>query len=234
MTAAEKKQTIPQIREIMPRITEELGAIPKRGRNAAQNYRFRKVDDLIDALAPILRKHGVILQTRVTQHWTDSRKERKAGPNAGQRTINRATLTLSVEFIAPDGSSVVKEAAGEGIDFGGDKATAKAMSAAFKYALGLGLPIPFVELEDGDQDGAGQQVPARPGVSTERLSDKCRPEVAEEIKTLARKLDLEVSDLKKAVVRRNAQTVADLSVDQADDLLGKLRVKAAQQADIPF
>ena len=70
-------------------------------------------------------------------------------------------LSLRVEFFAPDGSSVIAETVGEGLDMS-DKASNKAMSAAYKYALFQVFCIPTAEAKDSERDSIERGAPASP------------------------------------------------------------------------
>jgi hypothetical protein len=137
------------IYQLLPAITAEIGAIRKEQQNSHQKYRYRGIDDALNQISPVLCKHGVCTEVEVTDHHVTNRE-------SGTKTIYHATVSLQIRFIASDGSSVVSRAAGEGMSHGDDKATAKAMSGAMKYALFFGLMVPVDrdELADPDQPGA--------------------------------------------------------------------------------
>ncbi len=137
-----------EIYKLMPLVIRDVGAIPKANQNKAQNYRFRSIDDVLNAIHPVLVQHNVAISFETTDYKTDV-TTRKVGNKESQ--VYRATLLMRVTFWASDGSSITSTAAGEGLDYGGDKATNKAMSAAFKYACFFGLAIPFVETDDSDR-----------------------------------------------------------------------------------
>lgn len=174
-----------QILEIIPALMADIGHIPKERRNAAQGYKFRSVDQVLAALHPLLVKYRLTPSTRVEHHVVTSRVEQKAG-GKGERVIYQATLTLSVTLSAPDGSSVRYEAAGEGQDYGGDKATNKAMSMAYKYALCLGLAIPVDEttLDDSDAD-EGDKSSVKEAPATTAADDKPRSQSGRTLSTKA-------------------------------------------------
>lgn len=224
-----------QIHTLLPAIMADIGAIEKGKKNREQNYRFRSVDDVLNALHPLLCKHGVSLGLDVTDHKVESRQEAKAG-GRGERSVTRATLMLTVRFMAPDGSCRTFSACGEGLDFGGDKATAKATSAAFKYAMLLGLcvPVEAADIDDGDQEGPAAaaeptpdpvpEPPKEKPVYSESLGALCSDDQKSKIKTLA--VELKGDDAKdwlKAVLEKHGKTaLADLTVDQAIKLIAKL------------
>ena len=137
--------TKPKIYQLLPKITSEIGAIRKAQQNSHQRYQYRGIDDALNQISPVLAKHGVCTEISVTDHVVQRYE--------GRKNVYHATLRIQVTFIASDGSSVKAQAAGEGISHGDDKATAKAMSGAMKYALYFGLMIPIEgnEIEDADR-----------------------------------------------------------------------------------
>ncbi len=147
---AAKTNAKEKIYQLLPKVTEEIGAIRKGQQNSHQRYKYRGIDDALNQVSPVLARFGICTEVSVTNHHVE-RKD-------GGKTVYHATLQLQVAFIAPDGSRVTSQAPGEGISHGDDKATAKAMSAAMKYALffGLMIPVDTDELEDSDRHGQAE------------------------------------------------------------------------------
>lgn len=117
--------------------------IGKGQRNEQQGYMFRGIDDVYNAIAPLLAKHGLCILPRCLER------------SVTERTNAKGTVlfyvVVKVEFVlacSDDGSThVVGPMYGEAMD-SGDKATNKAMSAAYKYALLETFAIPT----EGDND----------------------------------------------------------------------------------
>lgn len=112
-------------------ITSETDPVGKDRKNTQQGYNFRGIDDLVGAVRKAMAKHGVTCVPSVQSQERFEYQTKSGG------TMHCAILTVAHSFFASDGSSVTATTVGEGSD-SGDKATNKAMSAAFKYAL---LPI---------------------------------------------------------------------------------------------
>ena len=158
------------IHELILLVMDEVGAIAKTHWHGGYKARTRSVEDVPDALQPALKKHGVILETEITDHRTETILEPPKASLPGQskdmagggRTIFRASVTMRVTFRAADGSSVACMASGEGIGFCDDTATSKAMSKAYKYAILFGLCVPFTAsmVEDSDR-GENATPPAK-------------------------------------------------------------------------
>lgn len=136
-----------KIHEQLRAAQADIGAIPKSHTNTAQKYSFRSVEDALNHAGPLLRKHGITCVPRVIQHTTHA--------HTGSDKIRfQAAVLMEMDFIAEDDSKVTVSMAGEGLDFGGDKATSKSLSQAFKYCIFLGLQVPLEEgaLDDSDRD----------------------------------------------------------------------------------
>lgn len=104
--------------------------------NRVQNYVFRGVDTVVDAVGPVLRKHKVIVVPNVRSF---DYGEILTGPN--RKPMGHARVVVEYTFYAPDGSHIVSSVAGEAFD-SGDKATPKAMSVAYRTALLQALCVP--------------------------------------------------------------------------------------------
>jgi hypothetical protein len=150
---SEVREPVGQIYLLLPKVMEEVGAIGKGQRNDHHDYNFRGIDDALNHCGPVLVKHGVSVSVMVHDYHVE--RIRTSQSEHKERVESYVDLILCVTFHAPDGSSMTNELAGEGQDFGGDKATNKAMAAAFKYGLFFGLVIPVGEkvLDDSDHDG---------------------------------------------------------------------------------
>lgn len=140
------------IHELMPKVMEDVGVIAKSSQNTQQKYNFRGVDAALSKVNPVLIRHGISVTVEVIRHRVTISEQQRQGKDPQKQY--HATLRMKVTFYAADGSSLVNTLAGEGLDYGGDKATNKAMSAAFKYGLFFGLVIPVhkSEIEDSDRD----------------------------------------------------------------------------------
>lgn len=102
--------------------------VSKSRTNAMQNYQFRGIDDVMNALAPLLVKHGVVILPRCLSRDVAERRTPKG------TALFYVCVECEFDFICvADGSTHVVKMYGEAMD-AGDKATNKAMSAAYKYA----------------------------------------------------------------------------------------------------
>ena len=123
--------------------------ISKDRKNAAQGYTFRGIDDVYNALAPLLSKHGLCILPRILERDCVERATAKGG------VMFYVTVAAEFDFVAAeDGSKHVVRTYGEAMD-SADKATNKAMSAAYKYAAFQAFSIPT----EGDNDADAHSPP---------------------------------------------------------------------------
>ena len=127
--------------------------ISKDRSNASQGYKFRGIDDVYNALAPLLAKHGLVIIPRILSRIVTERVTQKGG------TLFNVTVEAEFDFVsATDGSKTTARSFGEAMD-SADKATNKAMSAAYKYTAFQTFCIPT----EGDNDAdATTHEPSRP------------------------------------------------------------------------
>jgi hypothetical protein len=113
--------------------------------NAEGRYMFRGIDDVINAIAPALRKYGAFVIPRMID------KSAEVQPTAKGGSVNLVRVTVDFAIYGEIGDPIIGTAPGEAFD-SGDKATAKAMSVAFRTFLLQALAIPTNE-PDPDQTG---------------------------------------------------------------------------------
>ena len=133
------------IYESISKIMEEVGAIGKTSKNQQQNFMYRGVDAVMNALSPALTKNKVFVVPEVLEQTREERQTAKGG------TLLYSILKIKYTFYAEDGSSVSAVVIGEGMD-SGDKASNKAMAIAFKYACFQVFCIPTEEIVDPDAE----------------------------------------------------------------------------------
>ena len=139
--------------ESITAIMQEIPAIGKEKKNQQQGFKYRGIDDVMNALQPILSKHKVIDQAR------EDRVTNKGG------TILYSMLKIRYTFYAEDGTSVSAVVIGEGMD-SGDKASNKAMAIAMKYAFFQVFCIPTEEMKDPDAETPEPSRPKGPAIPT--------------------------------------------------------------------
>lgn len=122
-------------------VMSDIGVIGKEKRNTQQGFKYRGVDDVMNALQPVMVQHGLFVVPEII----DQKREERQTKNKGN--LIYSVCTVRYTFYAKDGSSVQCVVIGEGMD-SGDKATNKAMSIAFKYACFQVFCIPTEEMKE--------------------------------------------------------------------------------------
>lgn len=140
------------IAAVMAELSKE--GISKDRKNQQQGYAFRGIDDMYNALSPILAKNGLCILPRVLARETIERQTKSGG------ALFYTTVEVEFDFVsAEDGSKHTVKTFGEAMD-SADKSTNKAMSAAYKYAVMQAFAIPTEG--DNDADAATHEVAAKP------------------------------------------------------------------------
>ena len=137
----EEKKIYQAINSIM----KEIGAIGKKQKNLQQNFMFRGIDAVMNAISPALIKYKVFVVPEVLEQTREERQT-KTGSN-----LIYSVCKMKYTFYAEDGSFIEAVVVGEGMD-SGDKATNKAMSIAFKYVCFQVFCIPTEEMKDPDEE----------------------------------------------------------------------------------
>ena len=113
-------------------IMTELKPIPKDKTTKAESgsdfaFKYRGVDDVMNALQPLLAKHGVIIIPQVLGSNLEPVIIEKKGYTV---TKWRALMQIKHIWAHTDGSFIESITVGEGLD-NGDKASNKAMAIAY-------------------------------------------------------------------------------------------------------
>lgn len=107
-------------------------------------YNFRGIDSVYNTIAPLLSKHGLCILPRVLTRECIERQSKSGGQ------LFYVTVEVEFDFVSSeDGTKHTIKTFGEAMD-SGDKATNKAMSAAYKYACFQAFSIPTESNEDAD------------------------------------------------------------------------------------
>lgn len=131
--------------EKMTAAMADIGAVSKSQTNQQQHFRYRGIDDAMNALYPILAKHGLFLVPEVL----DQKREERTTKNGGN--LIYSILKVRYTMYAGDGSSVSAVVIGEGMD-SADKSSNKAIAAAMKYAIFQMFCIPTEDMRNDDPD----------------------------------------------------------------------------------
>lgn len=138
----------------------QTGIEKNRRNQQGSGYNFRGIDDVYNAIAPLLAGHGLCILPRILSRHCDERVAKSGS------TLFYVTVEAEFDFVcSEDGSKHTIRTYGEAMD-SGDKATNKAMSAAYKYAALMAFAIPTEgdndpEIQDHSVLPAGTTAPAR-------------------------------------------------------------------------
>ena len=128
------------IAAVMAELAKE--GIAKDRSNSQQGYKFRGIDDMYNALSPVLSRHHLCMLPRILTREVTERQTQKGN------ALFYVTVEAEFDLISSeDGSKHTVRTFGEAMD-SADKATNKAMSAAYKYAAMQAFCIPT----EGDND----------------------------------------------------------------------------------
>lgn len=134
-----------KIYQAISNVMADIGAVGKNNTNQFDKYKFRGIDDVMNALYPAMVKNHVF----VTPEVLESQREERASKDG--KTMMYTILKIKYTFYTDDGSNVECIVVGEAMDRS-DKSTNKAMSAGFKYACFQTFCIPTEEMQDADLD----------------------------------------------------------------------------------
>ena len=214
----------PTLVEKLTQISNDAGFVAKTGKNASQGFNFRGIDAVVNALAVGMRSSRVVVYPTVL----DYHYEQIA---VGQNKNLVGHVRLEVRYTFTDGiDSISAVVAGEAMD-SGDKATAKAMSVAFRTAL---LQVFFLPTDEKDPDedsfvrtstpsAARINHPSTPAPIIEDESDHAFPSKPSRPSGLATEKQRDyIRDLAK---KRgyDAEIANELTFDEASQLINELK-----------
>lgn len=214
----------PAIHVALAAVMDDVKAVAKRDRNEHHNFLFRGIDAVVNAVAPSLRKHKVVVVPRIQSVVYDLVQTSTGKPATACRIV------ADYVFYGPAGDSLTTSVIGEAWD-NGDKAAPKAMSVAFRTALLQALALPT---DDADPDShTYEQAPraenAEPAATTRMGRGKPEPITPQQIKKIAVSMnDLGMTDRTKAleyvsdVIGRPVESRNDLSKAEAHRLIEAL------------
>ncbi len=124
-------------------VMADLKPVGKNQQNFEQKFKFRGIDDMYNALQPVMAKHGVFCVPKILNR--EIREVTSRNNTAGFHRV----IQYRIRFYASDGSWVDAFVDGEGTDYG-DKGSNKCLSIAMKYAMITVFAVPTGESADPD------------------------------------------------------------------------------------
>jgi hypothetical protein len=146
----------PTVQEALTKVMNDVREVAKNDRNTQQNFSFRGIDAVVNAVAPALRRHGVVVVPDLVSidylPFTSSKGT----------AMMCARVVVTYVFCGPGGDRLTTTVPGEAMD-AGDKSTAKAMSVAFRTALLQSLALPTDDVDpDAESYNVGESTDNRP------------------------------------------------------------------------
>jgi len=154
-----------KIYEAISGVMSDIGAVGKDSKNVQQNFMYRGIDAVMNALQPAMVRHKVFVIPEVLERTVSELVTARGAK------MNWVTCKIKYSFFTTDGSSVEAVTIGESMDMG-DKATNKAMSIAFKYACFQVFCIPTEEMIDPDSESPEMVDPGNTKKSGKKPSGK--------------------------------------------------------------
>jgi hypothetical protein len=207
----------PHVYQAIAAVQGELATvgIAKTRRNTqGSGYNFRGIDDVYAALSPLLAKHKLVVVPRVLTREVIERQSKNGG------ALFYVTVHAEFDFVsAIDGTTHTAATFGEAMD-SGDKATNKAMSAAYKYAAFMTFAIPTEG--DNDADAVTHEVASAPR-RTAMITDEQRSLMTALIPAAGKT----VQDIVEAY---GVSSIAELSEAKAAAAIARLKSLAKEPA----
>ena len=214
---AEKKLTgTPHVYQAIAEVQGELaktGISKTRKNTQGSGYMFRGIDDVYAALSPLLSAHKLVVVPRVLTREVIDRQSKSGG------ALFYVTVHAEFDFIsAIDGTVHTAATFGEAMD-SGDKATNKAMSAAYKYAAFMTFAIPTEG--DNDADASTHEVAATPAPPSPITDDQ-----RDLIQALAPNAGKSTQDICAAY---KVADLTKLTAHQAENIIKRLQGEAKKE-----
>lgn len=169
------------VQQVITEVMRSVKHVGKDGRNTSQNFSFRGVDAVVNALAPAIREHGLVVRPNVKA------SEHREITSANGKRQAWVIGTVEYVFTGPGGDSVSATVVAEATDFA-DKATAKMMSVAYRTALLQVFNLPTDE-PDPDAEYVEREAPAHELLQSQ-IMRHCQSEKIPRETALAKFVDL--------------------------------------------
>jgi hypothetical protein len=209
-----------EVQKAIVAITRDIGSegVAKGQRNKEQGYAYRGIDDMLNALSPLYAKHNIFIRPNVLEREVTEAKT-KSGT-----ALWKVTIKVEYHIVSSlDGSREVCTTYGEAMD-SADKASNKALSAAYKYLVIQLFAIPVEGHDDADANTPEPVVRDHEPVAT------LDPTQQAEIAKLAKAAGVKGADILAWVSKRAGYEIANIAAIPLDayEPLKKSFVKKAK------
>lgn len=215
MTAQQKVTAgTPHVYQAIAAVMKDMASegIGKTRKNQQQNYQFRGIDDVYNALAPILSRHQLCMLPRVLAREVVERQTKSGG------ALFYTTVDAEFDLVsAVDGSAHTIRTVGEAMD-SADKSSNKAMSAAYKYAAMQAFCIPTEGDNDADET-THEVAPAAAAIDDHQFA------------TLIQMIEATETDARAFCAHFKCASVKALPAGKYDAALKALQAKAAKKPE---
>lgn len=217
MTTQKKPETVYQkIAAVQGELAKVGISKSRKNQTPGAQYNFRGIDEVYNTLAPMMAEHGLCILPRIVEHSLTERGKTHKG-----NAIYSAVVTAEFDFVsADDGSIHVVRTMGEAMD-SSDKATNKAMSAAYKYAALMTFAIPTEG--DNDADAHTPEVMAGSNDAPAKASDA-------DIAMIQQLITATKADVAAIMKATKVAALPDMTPGQAAKVIKKLQNKLADMA----
>jgi ERF superfamily protein len=161
-----------EITKAVASVMKKVGTIPKRGHNKFHNYNYALVDDVLDALTPLMGEAGLCI-------WQNQLEIKNIEGNRVvvlyEFTVTHESGQVSIPLCQP-GSATARDSKGNW----DDKCLAKCHTQARKYFLLSLFQVPAGDFPDSDNDDANQRPASRPVPGPKSAPQQAAPRAPEQ------------------------------------------------------
>lgn len=198
-------------------VMEEVGAVKKERKNTQHNFNFRGVDDVVNAVSPILRKYGIVVIPQILEEMHE-----QVATGSNRTMMGWVRLKVRYRLAISKDDFIETDIPSEAFDTG-DKATAKAMSVAYRTMF---LQVLCLPTDEPDPDEVSHE---RSSGGNSNSNSENKPSISQDdlekikermiyVRSLEA-LNLISNELKKFGLNNNQyQEMVDLYLKQSESL----------------
>ena len=165
-------------REVIISVMHSVQGVAKKDKNQAQGFNFRGIDAVVNAVGPALREAGGFIIPTVMNNLQTTVPSKNGG------SLNVVRLEVKFSIFGSEGEPIEGVVAAEAFD-SGDKATAKAMSVAFRTFMLQSFSLPTDEPDPDTQSyEIAQAQPANPNRLPEAMIAIAKAQTPVELKAV--------------------------------------------------